>query len=209
MVLSNWLSFAVFSLTFFLIPGPSVCFTIAYALKCGTRRTLMSIAGQLAANAVHILAVSVGLRHLLAASAGILTMLKLLGAAYIVYLGITQWCAKSPEAQQTGRAGATVSSAWNGFARGFVVCGTNPKALLYYAAILPPFISPAHNAGIQLVVLGLTSVTLGGFVLLGYAMVAAKVRAWLISEDRSQLLNRVAGVVMIAAGAYLAVTPRS
>lgn len=204
MSISNWLSFALLSVTFCLIPGPSVCFTIAYALKHGMSCALASIGGQLGANGFYILAVSVGLSRLLEGSAEVFTVLKLGGAAYLFYLGVTQWCAGSIQLAEAAPENVSAHGAWKGFVRGFVVCGTNPKTFLFYAAILPPFVSPAHDRSIQLAVLSGTIVVVGGLVLVLYALFAYRVRSWLISADRSRLRNRVAGGIMMAAAAYLA-----
>jgi homoserine/homoserine lactone efflux protein len=205
MALKDWLSFALLSMTFCLIPGPSVCFTIAHALRHGTPHTLMSIAGQLSSNGLYILAVSAGLDRMLDAGAGLFTLLKLGGVGYLLYMGVVQWRAKPHVLQDEPGDTHERHGAWKGFGRGFVVCGTNPKTFLYYAAILPPFISPARDRMLQLAVLSATTLFVGGAVLLFYALMATRVRAWLDSANRLYLRNRISGGLMIAAALYLAV----
>ena len=209
MPLRTWLSFALLSLTFCLIPGPSVCFTIAYALKYGRSHALASIAGQLSANALYILAVAVGLSGPLVDSSGILAALKLGGIAYLAYLGVMQWRAKPAGPEYSVREDAGVRGAWKGFGRGFLVCGTNPKTVIYYAAILPPFISSAGSRSLQLAILSATTVLAGGSALVLYALFAAKVRERLMTPGASRIRNRVAGGLMLAAALYLAVLQRS
>ena len=203
MAFHDWLSFTLLSFTFCLIPGPSVCFTIAHALRHGVFFTLASIAGQLGSNGLYILAVSVGLDRLVGDSLAVFNVIRFAGAVYLLYLGLRQWRA-GPLAMGGGTAErAEDYGALRGFIRGFIVCGTNPKTLLYYAAILPPFISPAHNRGVQLAILGTTTVAVGGIVLLLYALLAGRVRNWLASECRLHLRNRLAAGLMIVAAMYL------
>jgi homoserine/homoserine lactone efflux protein len=204
MALNDWLSFALLTLAFCLIPGPSVGFTVAYALRHGTLHAIASIAGQLSSNGLYILAVSIGLDRILGSAPVVFTLLKLGGVAYLTGAGVKQWrspgCRPAdgpPECRVTG-------SAWRGFGRGFLVCGTNPKTFLYYAAILPPFVSPDRERALQLLTLGATAVVVGGAVLAAYALVAGRVRGWLVTRDRLQLRNRISGVLLIGAAIYLA-----
>lgn len=203
MALGTWFSFALISLLFCLIPGPSVCFTVAYALEQGIHNALASIAGQLSANGLYILAAAFGLGRLVGEPGAVLTGLKVCGSAYLVYLGLVQWCA--PPVRLNGAGGGGSSRGVRaGFGRGFLVCATNPKTLLYYAAVLPPFISSDHDTTAQLAVLSATGVLAGGLVLVVYALLADRVRHWLSSAGRSRVGNRVAGGLMVAAAAYLA-----
>jgi len=209
MSLEIWVSFAVFTLCWSLVPGPSIGFTIAYSIRHGFARTTATIGGQLAANAVQILAVSVGLSRLLEVSATAFFVLKMMGVAYLVYLGIRQWCAK-PLGDASNEQIETVSGrTWRDAGRGFVVCAANPKALLYFAAILPQFVSSGGDRAIQLLLLGATNLLIGAFVMLLYAAAAERARGWLAARCTPRLRNRVAGGMMLAAAAYLAVGRRS
>lgn len=204
MTLHDWLSFALISFAFCLIPGPSVCFTIAHALRYGTPHTLMSIAGQLSSNTFYILAVSIGLDRLLGSSTAPLTLLRMSGIGYLLYAGIMQWRARPLPLQDEAGEKRGRYGAYKGFARGFIVCGTNPKTFLYYAAILPPFISPAGDRTLQLAILSATTLLVGGAVLLFYALVARRARVWLASDSRLHLRSRITGGLMIGAALYLA-----
>jgi homoserine/homoserine lactone efflux protein len=202
MVLHVWLSFAAASLIFGLIPGPSVCFTVAQGIKRGFSATLPSIIGQLAANTLQLLIICAGLSSLMERSAALFTVLKLAGAAYLVFVGVRQWFAPMPALERA----STFSSrgVWRGFADGFVVCGTNPKALLYYAAFLPQFIVPGIDRGMQLIVLGATGLAVAALILTFYAALAGRIRTMLVEKGWWRIQNRFTGLLMAAAGATLA-----
>lgn len=204
-----WLSFASFTLAWSLVPGPSVGFTIAYAIRHGLPRAAWTIVGQLIANAAQILVVSIGLSQLLVRSATAFVVLKAIGVAYLLFLGVRQWRA-SPEVGDAGGSARTPSdTAWSDLGKGFVICAANPKALLYFAAILPQFLSPGADRLAQFALLGATNVIIGGVVLALYALLSEKARIWLAPRDKARMRNRVAGGLMIAAAAYLALGKRS
>jgi homoserine/homoserine lactone efflux protein len=203
MCLLIWLSFVGASFVFGLIPGPSVCFTIAHALKYGTRRTLATIFGQLAANSCQIVIVLFGLNRILDQSAIFFQVLKIIGAVYLVYLGYRLWTAGKLHLNvQKGTDSKTVRKA---FIDGFVVCGTNPKAIFYYAALLPLFVVPTYDEKTQLIILAITSVVIAALVLGFYTMLANRVRYWFDTDKYWKTQNRVTGIIMIGAGVALSV----
>lgn len=204
MTLETWLSFTFISLILGLIPGPSVCFTIAYGLKYGGIHTIPSIVGQLTANALQILIISVGLSSILENSVGLFIGLKLFGAAYLVLLGTKQWRAGIPQLDENIDSHLVSKGALKSLVDGFLVCATNPKAVLYYAAFLPQFIVAQTNENVQLLTLGATSILVCGFVLLLYTLLAGKVRYWLIDKNYWYVQNRFTGALMIVAGMFLA-----
>ena len=201
-----WLSFVGASFVFGLIPGPSVCFTIAHALKHGARRTLTTILGQLAANCCQIIVVLFGMSRILEQSIIFFQVLKTIGAVYLVYLGYRQWSAGQPPLHMGEQIDSkTIHKA---FIDGFVVCGTNPKAILYYAALLPQFVLPTFDRNTQLVVLAITSVIVAALVLSFYTMLAGSVRYWFNSEKYWKAQNRLTGTLMIGAGVVLSMVSR-
>ncbi len=193
-----WISFVGASVVFGLIPGPSVCFTIAYALKHGTRRTLLTILGQLAANCCQIVVVLFGLSTMLERSAAIFYVLKLCGAVYLTYLGIRQWTAGKPGVRIEANTSSQVTR--KAFLDGFVVCGTNPKAILYYTALLPQFVVQTGEVQVQMIILAMTSLAVAVVILVFYTMLAGRVRYWFQTNKVWKVQNRIAGIVMIIAG---------
>ena len=174
MTIQLFLSFIATSLIFGLIPGPSVCFTIGHGLQYGGGRTLATIAGQAVANGLQLLVIVCGLSRILAQSVAVLSVMKAVGAVYLVYLGIRIFFAAAPlvRREDEGRAMGLARSALDGF----IVCATNPKALLYYAALLPQFIAPDGDRVAQLALLGISSVLIGVLVLCLYALLARHAR---------------------------------
>ncbi|UCD76547.1 MAG: LysE family translocator [Phycisphaerales bacterium] len=196
-----YISFVVTSLIFGLIPGPSVCFTIAYALRHGGRRTVPTILGQAAANALQLLIIVCGLSGILAQSAAVMSTLRIGGACYLVYLGARTFFASDPQLERTGER--TARGLYRSALDGFIVCGTNPKALLYYAALLPQFIAPRGDRGSQLVLLGISSVIIGTVILSFYTLLAGHARYWLLERGLWRVQKRASGVLIVTAGAAL------
>jgi homoserine/homoserine lactone efflux protein len=203
MCLPIWLSFVCASFVFGLIPGPSVCFTIAHALKHGVRRTLPTILGQLVANCCQIVIVLFGVNRILEQSTVVFQGLKIAGAIYLVYLGYRQWTAAKPQLnlQQDIRS----RKVRRAFIDGFVVCGTNPKAILYYAALLPQFVVQNYDENTQLIILATTSVIIAATVLAFYTMLADRVSHCFDSRKYWKTQNRLSGTIMIFAGVALSV----
>jgi homoserine/homoserine lactone efflux protein len=206
MHLTVWLSFVGASFVFGLIPGPSVCFTIAHALRYGARRTSPTILGQLAANCLQIIVVLFGMSRIVEQSLIVFQGLKIVGAMYLVYLGYRLWRTGQPRLHLGKRMDSkTVQKA---FFDGFVVCGTNPKAILYYAALLPQFVVSGVEENTQLIILAVTSVIIAAIVLVLFTVLADRVRYWFNSKKYWRTQNRLIGLLMIAAGIALAVVSK-
>jgi homoserine/homoserine lactone efflux protein len=206
MYLPVWLSFVLTSLVFGLIPGPSVCFTIAHAIKHGARRTLPTVTGQLVANCCQVLVVLFGMNRVLDRSPVLFQVLKIIGALYLVYLGYRQWTAGRPYLNM--KEGAVCTTARKAFVDGFVVCGTNPKAIFYYAALLPQFVVRSYDESTQLIFLAATSVVLAAAVLIFYTVLADRVSVWFNSRRYWKAQNRLAGFIMVSAGIALSVASK-
>ena len=199
-----WLSFVGASFVFGLIPGPSVCFTIAHALQHGTRRTMPTILGQLAANCSQIIIVLFGLAKILEQHSIFFHGLKIIGAAYLLYLGYRQWTAREPHLKLTN--GDKTKTVFRAFINGFVVCGTNPKAIFYYAALLPQFVVPRYDMDKQLYILAFTSLMIAALVLCFYTVLAGRARFWFQSERHWRVQSRLTGILMMGAGVVLSIT---
>ncbi len=204
---SQFAAFAVASFLFIQLPGPSLLFTIGRALTVGRRDALLSVAGNALGLVAQIVLVAIGLAALVEASATAYTVLKLVGAGYVVYLGI-QAIRHRAEARQALDAGTEMRrrhplrSVWTGF----VVGATNPKTIVFFAAFLPQFVSDGAPAGPQLVLLGLVFGLMAALSDSCWALAAGRARTWFARRpERLDHVGAAGGVMMVGLGAGLAV----
>jgi threonine/homoserine/homoserine lactone efflux protein len=204
---STWLLYvaAVFVLT--VTPGPTVLMCISTSVNLGPRKALVATVGSTTA-IVGIMALSaLGLGAALAASETLFTVLKWLGAAYLVYLGVTALLSKATDISVTGDVKPT--SYIKLLTRGFLVGASNPKALLFFGALFPQFINPNAPQWPQFLVLGATFVFFEVLWLAIYALTAAKAKRWLQQPRRATLFNRATGLVFLVAAGFLATSKRA
>jgi threonine/homoserine/homoserine lactone efflux protein len=203
---SQWLAYAIASLIFVELPGPSLLFTLGRALSVGRRQAQLSAIGNAIGQLVQVLAVVLGLGALVAASATAYTVLKLAGAAYVVWLGVrairhradARIAMTRPHAP--GRRDHPVRT-------GIVVGVTNPKTIVFFAAFLPQFTDPGHAAVPQLLVLGVPFCVLAATSDCLWATLAGRAREWFSRRpQRLDRLGAVGGVMMIGMGLALATT---
>jgi threonine/homoserine/homoserine lactone efflux protein len=207
MTLGTWLLYvaAVFVLT--VTPGPSVLMCVSTSVNLGARKALIAALGSTTA-IVSIMALSaIGLGTALAASETLFTVLKWLGAAYLVYLGISALLSSASEIAVTG--GVESSSNGRLFAQGFFVGASNPKALLFFGALFPQFITPSAPQLPQFLVLGATFIVFELLWLTIYALLASKAKRWLQQPRRAMLFNRTTGVVFLVAAGFVASSKRA
>jgi threonine/homoserine/homoserine lactone efflux protein len=200
-------SFSLVAFVLILIPGPSVLFVVGRALSMGRRPALLSVLGNAAGEYVQVLAVAVGIGTLIERSVAVLTVVRLAGAAYLVFLGVRALLhrAEIAAALQTGRALPTRSRILRD---GLVVGATNPKTLAFFLAVLPGFVDPAAGAAsLQLLVLGLVWVAIALLSDSAWALAAGQARAWFgRSPRRLEAMGAAGGTAMIGLGVYLAVS---
>lgn len=204
MAFDTWLAFVTAALVVLLIPGPTVTLVIAYALGQGLVAALSMVAGVALGDFVAMSLSLMGLGAVLATSATLFSLLKWLGAAYLIYLGIKLWrAAPTPEAIASR---ASAISPGGIFAHAFAVTATNPKGMVFFVAFVPQFIDPARPYGEQAAVLIATFVGLAALNSGAYAWLAASARARIAHPATLRVLNRVGGTVLIgAAGASVLV----
>ncbi len=196
----NWHLFSAFLLIttlLFLTPGPIVTLIVATGARQGTRAALTAVAGATSGNAVLLACIALGLGWILQTSAEVFDALRLLGAAYLIWLGIQAWRHAGEKAQAL--APAAHVHAW----RGFVVAITNPKSIAFFTAFLPQFIDPTLPVERQLLVMCVCSVTLGGMLDSGWAVASGLGRAWFVKPKHNRLLARISGVALIGGGVWL------
>jgi threonine/homoserine/homoserine lactone efflux protein len=201
---------AVFALASFLliiVPGPAVLYVVTRSIAQGRRAGLVSMLGVETGGLVHVAAAAVGLSALVASSATAFTVVKLAGAAYLVYLGIRRLLARDeplPEVQVGGRSTKRL------FAQGVVVNVLNPKTAVFFLAFLPQFVHPADGSvTLQFLVLGLTFVAVAVLSDGAYALLAGVAGDRLRSSERvRRWLDRFSGAVFIGLGVTSALSGR-
>ena len=191
-----------------LVPGPSVIFTVSRGVSLGRRAALGTVLGNTCGLFCQLVLVVVGLGSILASSDAVFTVLKLIGAAYLIVLGLRsvrdrRELAKALSPGATGRR-----DGWTIFREGFVVGATNPKGLLIFTAVLPAFIDrAAGDPTLQLATLGLICVLVALLSDSTWALASGTARAWLgRSPTRLERLSAGGGVAMMLLGVWLAAT---
>ncbi|MEQ6900514.1 LysE family translocator [Nocardioides sp. YIM 152588] len=204
------LGFGLAALVVIVIPGPSVVFTVGRALAYGQRVAVATVAGNTLGLFVVMCLVSVGLGAVVARSQAVFTTIKLLGAAYLVWLGV-QALRHRRALRVSAEADGPVLGWGTAVRQGFVVGVSNPKGFLLFAALLPPFVDRAAEAApvpAQMLALGLFAVLVGLVCDSAWALAAGRAREWFArSPGRSAGLGTVGGTSMIGLGVALALLP--
>jgi threonine/homoserine/homoserine lactone efflux protein len=200
---SQWLAFLVASILFIQVPGPSLLFTIGRALTVGRRQALLSVVGNGIGVTVQVLLVAVGLGAVVAASVTAYTVIKLAGAAYVIWLGI-QAIRHRREARQALDTDRPASQG-HALRIGFVVGVTNPKTILFFVAFLPQFTNTAAgHVSVQMAVLG---VVFGIMAICSdsiWALLASRARDWFARQPhRLDRLGVAGGTMMVGLGVTL------
>ena len=199
MEFSTWLLYALAAVGLSLTPGPNGLLALTHGALYGARRTIATILGGSLGFALVIALSMFGIGALLAASAGLLTILKWLGGAYLVYLGIQVW--RSPALAATRVEGTVTVKTGQLYRAGLFSAVSNPKGILFFVAFLPQFIDPAGSLVLQFAIMAATFVVIEFFYELLVATLADRIQPWLKRVGRN--FNRVFGGVFIAIGVVL------
>jgi threonine/homoserine/homoserine lactone efflux protein len=201
------LGFGVAALVIIAIPGPSVVFVVARALSYGRAVALLSVLGNTAGLGVAMVLVALGLGTVVADSVLVFTVVKLAGAAYLVWLGVQALRHRS--GVRLGEVVRRAPPAGLVAARqGFVVGVANPKAFVMFAAVLPQFVDRSTGAvPLQMLVLGTLAVVLGLVCDTCWALLASRLRSWFdASPRRGRAIGTAGGCSMVGLGVGLALT---
>jgi len=195
----TWFLFVITEAVLSITPGPAVLFVLSQGLRQGAARSVWASSGILAANAMYFALSATTLGALIVASYDLFFLIKWLGAAYLICLGVQCFMSRSSMLKLPEEKSRTASNlrVWRD---GFLLQGANPKALLFFAAILPQFIAPNYSVPLQVLVLGVSSIIVEFLILVSYGRLAA--RAMLLAKDSrfEKISNRVAGGLLIGAG---------
>ena len=208
MTLETWLAFFVASWLISASPGAGAISCMAAGLRYGFRRALWNIAGLVLGILFVLTIVAAGLGAILAASSLAFAIVKWLGVAYLVWLGVQQW--RAPAFAVSADAGEQSLGATPRelLLRGFLVNATNPKGIVFMLAVLPQFIDPAQPQLPQYALCGATLAFTDVVVMSGYTIFAARVLRLLREPHHIRVMNRTFGGLFVAAGAALATFKR-
>jgi homoserine/homoserine lactone efflux protein len=198
-----WFFFVVTEAVLCLTPGPAVLFTVSCGLARGGRAALWGNAGILSANTFYFIVSAFGLSAVLLGSHELFTIVKYAGAAYLVWLGI-RTIRGAGLAIRTDAHEQPAVDRWRMLARGFVLQAANPKALLFFVALLPQFIDVHQAIAPQMVILAVTSAVVEFGVLAGYGYFAGRAAALARQARFVTATNRASGGLLIATGTLLA-----
>ena len=202
-----YLAFVAATLILCIVPGPVVTYLVATGIRQGPRDALIGLAGSSSALCIHMMLVVAGLAPLLAALGHWADLLKLIGAAYLVWLGVQAWRAPIEHEDTAAETSPRVRPAIL-YRRGLLISLTNPKTLAFYAAFFPQFIDPARPATPQLVVLAVSFVVLSAMSDGTYAVAAGRLAPYLKSPRAQAIRNRLTGAVLAGTGLALALSRR-
>jgi homoserine/homoserine lactone efflux protein len=201
----NWELFSTFlliTLVLIVTPGPVVTLVVATGTSHGARPALATAAGTSLGTGLLLAAIALGLSWVLTNAATAFEVLRWLGTAYLIWLGIQAW-------RNAGRGAATIPPKKRvHFWRGVVVALTNPKTIAFFTAFLPQFVDPSLPAGWQFAVMSAATVTMAWAADSGWAIAAGLGRGYLLQTARAKFLGRLSGAALIGGGIWLSLARR-
>ena len=203
MAFEIWLAFAFASTVVLIIPGPTVMLVVSYALGRGKHTGWATVPGVALGDLTAMTASLLGAGAVLAASATAFTALKLIGAAYLIWLAIGLWRAR-PVLDGVKRD-LNAQSNWSMFWNAYIVTALNPKSIVFFVAFVPQFIDPARSPWIQFAVLEVTFVTLATLNVALWAVLAGKMRTFFRNPGTLRYLNRIGAGFLVGAAMLTAV----
>lgn len=207
MSFDHWLAFAAASAVLVAIPGPTVLLVVSYALAQGRRSAWATVAGVALGDFTAMTASMLGLGVLLAASAAAFTVLKWIGALYLVYLGIRLW--RAPVSAEGMATAAVETRADRMFFHAYAVTALNPKSIVFFVAFLPQFLDAAVPVLPQMAVFEATFLVLASLNAFAYALMASAARRAIRRPAVQRAVNRIGGSLLIGAGALTAAWRRA
>ena len=197
------LSFAVACFVIIIVPGPTVTVIIANSIRHGTRAGLLNVLGTQIGVLSMIAVLALGLATVVGQLGHVFEVLRLVGAAYLIWLGIKMWRSDGT----LGTAGTRARPMGSFVMQGFIVIWSNPKALFFFGAFIPQFIDPTGNTATQTLLFGGLFMAVATIFDGLYALAAGGAGRWL-STARIRLTERIAGTCLIGGGVWLALSKR-
>lgn len=204
MSIETWLAFAAASAIMLAIPGPTILLVISYALGHGRRTALATVTGVTLGDFTAMTASLAGLGALLATSASLFTILKLIGAGYLMFLGIKLWRAPIVIGPMGDNDNLPEEKPLKILLHSYVVTALNPESIIFFIAFVPQFLDLGKPFLPQTLILEATFLCLAALNALGYVFLADTARGYIRKASVQRLVNRSGGTLLIAAGAVTA-----
>ena len=198
------ITFTAAALLLGISPGPSNLYVMARAIAQGTQGGIVAAFGLAVGGMIHVAATVLGLSALFAHSPTLYTLIKLVGAAYLIYLGVNYWVTQS-SGKGKGVRVSVKKPALKVFRESIIVEVTNPKTALFFIALLPQFVVPESGlVSYQLLVLGIISVVVGFICDVIVAASTSKAANWLAKSEKAQKIqDRLSGSILLGMGTYI------
>jgi homoserine/homoserine lactone efflux protein len=209
MTIETWLLFCATETVLCCTPGPAVLTVVSLALSAGARAGVGVSLGILTANAFYFILSATGIGTILLASYDLFFLIKWLGAAYLIWVGLRMLLSRANVVESAGEAAPVGRRTLRPFTHGVVTQGANPKALVFFTALLPQFIHPGSSIALQVLILAASSILIELAVLCIYVAVCHRARGVMRRPHFATALNRAGGALLIGAGAGLATIRRS
>ncbi len=206
----SWESYLVFIVTTGVVcatPGPAALLAITQGISNGLRHSYWAIAGIALANIMYFALSATGVAALIVASSTLFSVIKWAGVAYLFYLGVSTVTSRSSAMTVTQDPEVRVQGV-RAFWQAVVVELSNPKALLYFVALLPQFINPTQAIGRQMLIYGLSCAVLDLSVYSLYAWLGSKTKRFTANAAFVKTSNRTSGGLLMIAGALMAMVKR-
>jgi homoserine/homoserine lactone efflux protein len=205
MEIENWLSFCSIASLATATPGPAALLVSSHSLSFGFKASLATILGNITALFIMSAVSILGLTALVMYSAFGFTLFKIMGAAYLIYIGVKLWRSGVKTIKPQASAEFN-SSPVNLYGQGLLIALTNPKAIVFTTALFPQFISVEQALIPQFSLLVSTFMALSFICLSSYSLLAHKAKSKIKNQVSSKLLSKVFGGTFVAAGCYLVST---
>ncbi|MCH4545697.1 LysE family translocator [Rhizobium sp. WYCCWR 11279] len=204
MSLEAWLAFAAASAIMLAIPGPTILLVVSYALGHGRRTAFATVGGVALGDFTAMTASLFGLGAVLAASATLFTVLKWIGGAYLIWLGIKLWRAPIIGEPVADNDNLPEEKSRKIFLHAYVVTALNPKSIIFFVAFVPQFLNPALPFVGQMAIMEATFLVLAILNASTYAFLAHSARGLIRKASIQRAVNRTGGTLLIAAGTVTA-----
>ncbi|MBN2397698.1 MAG: LysE family translocator [Deltaproteobacteria bacterium] len=202
-----WITFVCAAAILLVIPGPTILLVLSQAIAHGRKSAIPLVAGVVSGDLTAMTLSLLGLGAVLSASAVLFTVLKWIGAVYLVFLGVRLWRSRPDDERPPPPAGIRARSSF--FKSAFIVTALNPKGIAFFVAFLPQFVNPRASVPPQLIILGATFLVLAGINASVYAVFAGRMRDALNNPAVRRWFDRAGGTVLIGAGVLTAAMRRS